>query len=151
MEERFVAGSTNGTRTTYRIPKSLKIGPFEDGATHRLRFTVDEESTEQEGKKVYRRHKQGSKVPKSLDDDRVTLYALLADEESVTTGGNSTTVAYYFPHAGGVEVPTNVGKVKKSNRQTKLIQIVQQMKSGDTRPVPGKACERCTYHMICSR
>ncbi len=136
----------------YRQPKALKIDLPGDAGTHAIRFPLDEEATLPDGKRVYRRHKQGGRLPKNPpDDDRATLYSLFADQEAAD-GATATPaeIAFYYPHVGQ-EMPARIGSKKKSNRREEIITLVRRMKTGDMSPNPGEVCARCAYRLICSR
>lgn len=155
--EHRIAADTNAEPSTassiYRQAKELTIA-LPNGDSHKIQFTVDEETQSPDGKRLYRRHKQSGRLPKNAPDDkRAVLYALLAEQEATVsgTGTNGTAdVKFYYPHAG-TDHPDGIGKQKCKKRKEKLIELLDRMKGGDMSPVSGESCKRCSYRLICSR
>ncbi len=153
IEKQMTAATAQNTTVAYRQSKTLPLGTFADGATHALRFSVDEEITPAVGPKLYRRHKSGTQVPKTTpDDSRAKLYALHADHESAECSDRGgAAVSFYYPHAGGVDLPVTPGTKAKCNRLKNLKDAVERMKRGVVAPTVSGECDRCPYQLICSR
>lgn len=135
----------SGTPKTFRQEKSLQISNGE-GVIINVRLTVDEEGVNPEGKRFFRRHKQGSRLPKKPpDEDIATLYALLADQESP-----GTEIAFYYPHLNE-SIPALIGKQKKANLCGNVVRMVSDIKQGKMPARPTDQCKRCPYALICNR
>jgi DNA helicase-2/ATP-dependent DNA helicase PcrA len=143
--ERMEVPVPSASDRLYRQEKSVQVDT-EDGNSYQVRFTVDEETVEADGHRCFRRHKQSSRLPQNPpDEDVVTLYAMLADQE-----GQEVEVAYYYPQVGE-EMPAKIGKVKKANMSKRIVQTISDLRRGEMPAKPSDACRRCPFVLICDR
>jgi len=144
--ERMEDSAQPGSTRLYRQERALRID--DDGKSCEIRFTVDEEGTAPDGRRYFRRHKQGSQLPKSApDENRVTLYAMLAEQE-----GPDIDVTFYYPHLNQ-DLPAPIGSVKKANLRKRIIRIISEIEQGamPAKPSNGWSCKQCPYSLICDR
>jgi CRISPR/Cas system-associated exonuclease Cas4 (RecB family) len=136
----------SGSQKTYRQEKTLLLGALDDGQSYGIRFTLDEESVQPDGRRLFRRHKQGSRLPKNVpDDDIVTLYALLADQESP-----GAELSFYYPHLNQ-DLPAKIGERKKANLRERKLRMISDIQRGEMPPKPTEKCKRCPHTLICDR
>ena len=136
----------SGEPKAYRKERFLELGASEDGVSYGICFKVDEEGIGTDGKKTFRRHKQGSRLPKKApDEDIVTLYAMLAEQESP-----DAKIAFYYPHLDE-DLPASIGPRKKANLRAGMLQTIGAIKRGEMPAKPGDNCKRCPYSLICDR
>ncbi len=144
--ERMESSIQPGATRLYRQEKTLLID--DDAKSYEIRFTVDEEGSGPDGQRYFRRHKQGSRLPKNTpDEDRVTLYAMLAEQE-----GPGIDVTFYYPHLNQ-DMPAPIGKVKKANLRKNMLRMISEIEQGVMPAKPGddRSCKWCPYALICDR
>lgn len=134
-----------GGGRSYRQEKVFDLGTLTDGTPARLKFKVDEEVTEADGSRTWRKHKGSPRPPKNTPDEPIaTLYALQAEQEGV-----SVEVVYHYPQAS-VDMKPTIGPKKKQNFIENRLQMLSDLHAGKMAPSPDdNECSRCPYAFLC--